>query len=439
MLVELNKIHIKSNRRPVNDTSVATLVRSIQEVGLLQPIVIDQDNNLVAGRHRIEAYKTLNIDSIECIVINAEKLILELAEIDENLVRNELTPGQLAVVTLRRKEIYEELYPESKKGKSLNPNKISNLNNSSISADSALIEEKSFVTDTSEKTGQSTRVISENVQIGKNIPDGILETTDANKTTLLNVAKKVAKEKKAVKEELKDKLDTEEINKEIERRADIKAKELLELDKKERIKKREDKLKRAKDNYIVSLEKNKDSDNKTDIYTTDKKYRIVYADPPWSYNDKCVGGGVQDGGVQSRHYNTMPLTDICSIPIKDITDDNAVLFIWVTSPLLESSFKVIKSWGFKYKSSFIWDKIKHNMGHYNSVRHELLLVCTKGSCTPDKKKLYDSVLSIEKSKHSKKPLEFLNIIDDLYEYGNRIELFARENNDPIWDVWGNEV
>jgi N6-adenosine-specific RNA methylase IME4 len=116
-----------------------------------------------------------------------------------------------------------------------------------------------------------------------------------------------------------------------------------------------------------------------------------------------------------------------------------VLFLWTTSPFLEDSFKIINSWGFKYKSSFVWDKVMHNMGHYNSVRHEFLLIATKGSCTPDEKKLFDSVQSIEKTrKHSEKPEKFREIIDTLYVYGNRIELFARKKHDH-WDVYGNEV
>lgn len=122
-----------------------------------------------------------------------------------------------------------------------------------------------------------------------------------------------------------------------------------------------------------------------------KKYKIIYADPAWKYNDKQntpkLGGAV-------KHYQTMTIKELCNLPVKCLTEDNAVLFIWTTSPLLEETFAVIKAWGFKYKSSFVWDKIKHNMGHYNSVRHELLLICTKGSCTPEIKKLFDSVVSI---------------------------------------------
>lgn len=166
------------------------------------------------------------------------------------------------------------------------------------------------------------------------------------------------------------------------------------------------------------------------------KYRIFYADPPWKYGD--TRNDLDGTTGATAHYPTMSIEDICLLPIKELSEENAVLFMWVTSPLLDECWAVIKAWGFEYKTSFVWDKIKHNMGHYNSVRHEFLLVCTKGSCLPDSPKLIDSVQSIERTEHSKKPDEFRNIIDQLYTHGNKIELFAREKHDG-WSTWGNEL
>ena len=163
------------------------------------------------------------------------------------------------------------------------------------------------------------------------------------------------------------------------------------------------------------------------------KYRVIYADPPWDY-----GKGVQEENGAEEHYPVMSLDALCDMPIQQITDDNAVLFIWATCPMLIKALEVIEAWGFTYKSMFIWDKIKHNMGYYNSVRHELLLICTKGSCTPDEAKLFDSVQSIERKRHSEKPEEFRQIIETLYKYGNKIELFARKETEG-WNVYGNEV
>lgn len=170
-----------------------------------------------------------------------------------------------------------------------------------------------------------------------------------------------------------------------------------------------------------------------DIYTTDRKYRVIYADPPWSYSDR-QDTGMLGGAV--KHYDTMPLEDICKLPVP--AADDAVLFLWVTSPMLEDSFRVINAWGFKYKSSFVWDKVAHNMGHYNSVRHEFLLIATRGSCTPDVQRLFDSVVSIERTEHSRKPGQFRDMIDTLYPIGDRLELFAREASEG-WDVWGDMV
>jgi len=164
------------------------------------------------------------------------------------------------------------------------------------------------------------------------------------------------------------------------------------------------------------------------------KYRIIYADPPWKYGDQLT----ENYGSVKFHYPSMTISELCLLDIAGIAADNAVLFLWVTSPLLEECFPVIKAWGFKYKTSFVWDKIKHNMGHYNSVRHELLLVCTRGSCLPDVAKLFDSVVSIERAEHSVKPKEFREIIDTIYPNGKRIELFARNEADG-WERWGNQA
>jgi len=163
------------------------------------------------------------------------------------------------------------------------------------------------------------------------------------------------------------------------------------------------------------------------------KFRVIYADPPWKYSNSMP----EYFSEQANHYQLMSVDEIAAMDIKSLVEDNAVLFLWVTSPILRESFKVIDAWGFEYKSSFVWDKIKHNMGHYNSVRHEFLLICTRGSCTPDNIKLFDSVQSIERTEHSEKPEFFREIIDTLYTHGRKIELFARKKVEG-WEAFGNE-
>lgn len=199
--------------------------------------------------------------------------------------------------------------------------------------------------------------------------------------------------------------------------------------------------------FTQARRKTKAAEVRKAVSLPDAKYRVVYADPPWSYGDKAdtglsrsgvttSAGSVQSGGT-GRHYPSMSIAELCELEIKSICEPNAVLFLWVTSPLLAECWPVIKAWGFAYKSSFVWDKVKHNMGHYNSVRHELLLICTRGSCMPDEPEMVDSVQSIERTTHSTKPEEFRAIIDRLYPHGKRIELFARKETDG-WDTYGND-
>jgi N6-adenosine-specific RNA methylase IME4 len=166
----------------------------------------------------------------------------------------------------------------------------------------------------------------------------------------------------------------------------------------------------------------------------ERTYRVIYADPPWSYQNTPS----PDVVTPDCHYPLMTIDDIAAMPISRMAMDDAVLFLWVPSPLLVEGLRVCQDWGFVYKAMFVWDKVKHNMGHYNSVRHELLFVCTRGSCMPDRPQLLDSVVSIERTEHSRKPDEFRAIIDALYPDGPRIELFAR-TVPTGWDVFGNEV
>ena len=167
----------------------------------------------------------------------------------------------------------------------------------------------------------------------------------------------------------------------------------------------------------------------------DAKFRVIYADPPWKYGDQLT----EDYGAADHHYALMDLSAICGMAVPAMCEPDAVLFLWVTAPLLPDGLVVMSAWGFTYKTHFVWDKVKHNFGHYSSVRHELLLVGTRGSCVPDTSKLLDSVQSIERTKHSAKPEQFRSAIDALYPYGKRVELFCRGTPGPNWQAWGQEV
>lgn len=186
--------------------------------------------------------------------------------------------------------------------------------------------------------------------------------------------------------------------------------------------------------YLPVDERTEPPDNKTM-----KKYQIVLADPPWSYTDQ----GCQ--GTMANHYQGMKIEDICNLPVKDITKDNAILFLWATYPMLPEALEVIKAWGFIYKSiGFQWIKLNkkngkpfYGLGRWTRGNTECCLLATKGK----PKRVSASVFQIIQTpigKHSEKPQEARDKIIQLMGDLPRIELFARQKTEG-WDVWGNEV
>ena len=189
---------------------------------------------------------------------------------------------------------------------------------------------------------------------------------------------------------------------------------------------------------IVKKAKAIENKNKPKPEIPDGKYRVLYADPPWKYTSGDQHTKTEQDTTLVAHYNSMSIKELCALPIESMAQDDAVLFLWTTSPLLEECFDIIKAWGFKYKTSIVWDKDAHNVGYYISVRHEFLLICTRGSCRPDIRKLLPSVVKEKRGKHSVKPETFRQMIDTMYPNGKRIELFARRPADG-WEVWGDDA
>ena len=175
-----------------------------------------------------------------------------------------------------------------------------------------------------------------------------------------------------------------------------------------------------------------------------KKYQIIYADPPWKYNDKLGTNSAKMGGYD-KYYKGMSLGEICNLPIKSISDENCILFLWITMPKLPEAFGVIKAWGFTHKTTaFTWIKLNpksetifKGVGRWVMGNAELVLLATKGKPHRIVKNISQVVMA-KRGKHSVKPDEVKTRIVRLMGDIPRIELFAREKTEG-WDVWGNEV
>ena len=175
-----------------------------------------------------------------------------------------------------------------------------------------------------------------------------------------------------------------------------------------------------------------------------KKYSVIYADPPWSYKDKRDKHPRLCGGA-TVHYNTMSMEDLKQLPIQSIADDNCYMFMWATFPNLQEALDLMKAWGFKYKTlGFSWIKTNKingkpffGIGYYMKSNCEVCLMGLKGKPFKVSNSI-SSVLIEPREEHSKKPDIARDNIVKFCGDVPRIELFAREFAEG-WDSWGNEL
>jgi len=177
-----------------------------------------------------------------------------------------------------------------------------------------------------------------------------------------------------------------------------------------------------------------------------KRYSVIYADPAWGYESNgtpaakrpCLERGDKPHSV-NHYYETMKPADIMKLPVADICEKDAVLFLWATNPLLPEALETMKQWGFKYKTIITWHKERcKGMGYWFRGHTEHILVGVKGKVKAFRS-LEHNIKKLPVEKHSKKPDEFRQMIEKATgNLGNRVELFARNNHEG-WDAWGNEV
>lgn len=170
-----------------------------------------------------------------------------------------------------------------------------------------------------------------------------------------------------------------------------------------------------------------------------KKYSIIYADPPWRYECKNIQGAAEN------HYPTMSIDELCALPVEELAAKDSLLFLWTTFPQLPEALRLIKAWGFAYKTvAFVWLKQNrksptwfYGMGYWTRANVELCILATKGRPRRKSAGVHQVVLA-PVEEHSKKPDIVRDKIVTLMGDLPRIELFARQSP-PGWDVWGNEV
>lgn len=168
-------------------------------------------------------------------------------------------------------------------------------------------------------------------------------------------------------------------------------------------------------------------------------YNIIYADPPWRYEQRKVQGAAEN------HYPTMSIDELCALPVPELAAKDCALFLWATFPQLPEALRLIRTWGFRYKTvAFVWLKRNrkspswfYGMGYWTRSNAEICLLAIKGKPKRQSAGVHQFIISpIEQ--HSKKPDEARDKILALMGNLPRVELFARQKT-PDWDAWGNEI
>jgi len=161
-------------------------------------------------------------------------------------------------------------------------------------------------------------------------------------------------------------------------------------------------------------------------------FPVLYADPPWRYDFS------QDDNRQiENHYPTMGLDEIRALEVP--AADNSVLFLWTTSPKLAEGLSVVDAWGFSYVTCMVWIKDRIGMGYYARQQHEILLIGKRGSLpTPDPEDRPSSVITAPRGQHSAKPDVVYELLERMYPFAERCELFQRRPRDN-WAGWGNQA
>jgi len=182
------------------------------------------------------------------------------------------------------------------------------------------------------------------------------------------------------------------------------------------------------------------------------QFDIIYADPPWDY-----GGKMQfDRGSTGKEtidlskkifisaacfkYPTLKLGELKKLRVQEIATENSLLFLWATGPFLDQAIELGKAWGFTYRTViFVWDKMAHNPGKYNLSYCEFVLLFKRGRIpTPRGVRNTKQLLSVPRGKHSQKPAEVAQNIEQMFPHHKRIELFARHAMRG-WSSWGLEL
>ncbi len=384
----IGTIVVGSRMRQPTKVAVARLAQSIHAIGLLSPIVVTTKRELVAGAHRLAAARLLGWATIPAHVVEMDVSAARLAEIDENLVRNELTALERAEHLGERKKIYEAMYPHTKHGASGNGRpKSGHVGNSTLA----------FADATAEQLQESARNIRRDIAIAGNLPKSIRDRirntpTANNKQELARLAKLDGANLESVATELLNGASS---------------------------------VKQAQRSVVARSIRAEAPALPTG------PFRVLVIDPPWSYEKRKNDPTHRS----SLDYPSMSMDEIAALPVPTLAHDDAVLWLWTTNAYLEEAHTLAKGWGFEVKTALTWAKNQIGLGDWLRGQTEHCIFAVRGRPVVELAG-HSTLLNAKRREHSRKPEEFYSLVESLCP-GSKVELFARQQREG-WATWGAE-
>jgi N6-adenosine-specific RNA methylase IME4 len=417
----------RPDARPVDRDAVTMLQASIAEVGLLQPITGrwrhgEQRFEVIAGLHRVEACRALGWQAIRGVPCEADDLHAELMLIDENLVRNELSPAERAAAIGRRKAIYELLHPETAHGGDRRSSRqVGDLKSDADAGaqerpdDAAAPEADRFTRSTARAAGLGERSVQRDAKRGELGAAALAKVarTSLDKGEELDALVKLPEERRAA----------------LIARAEAGEKVSARIEAKRHVRDTREKVTAG---IVLALPQ--------------RRYGVAIEDFEWDYAEWNPDTG--SSRSPSMHYETAAaahspeqIVARCAERFRLLADD-CILFKWVTTTHLAIGLKVLELQGFTYKSSLVWDKLRvgeaRGTGRWFTGEHELVLVGTRGNVVPPATAHFGSRFAAPVGRHSEKPPNVHQIIEYHWPHTPKIELNARIAR-PGWAAWGNEI
>ena len=416
---------------------VLALADSFKLIGLLQPISVRKVGpvyEVIAGGHRLEAAKTLEWTTIPAFVRDDNDLQAELALIDENLIRNELSPAERAIAVARRKKIYEALHPETRPtSKGGEGRKKATRRQHGDDTGNA----ERFSKATAKATGASERSVQRDANRGETLGGEALAKVIGTSLDHGDQIDALAKLTPARAANLIEKAAAGET---------VNAVAAVKAEKRE-----------AKEAELGART----------VALPLQKFNVIYADPPWRFEPYSRETGMDR--APENHYPTMTLEALLDLPVPTIAADDAIIFMWATAPMFLDALYVMEAWGFlsfrprdadgkllrdadgklialsrnapRYVTQQIWGKDRVGTGYWFRNRHEILIVGIRGDIpAPTPGTQAESLIMAAVKDHSRKPLIFKAMIEGLFPNLPKTELFSRQAKPSDgWSDWGKEA